>query len=138
MKKINFCASLLNGIPLQPADSRLAIAEWTAEGTKSGQAPVMIAPLHVHHKDDEVWYVLEGSLCFKIGDEEFEANADQAVVVPRGKPHTYWNPKPDKSRYLIIMPERIRALIDAIHSTEKRDLAAMKDLFARHDSEFIG
>jgi mannose-6-phosphate isomerase-like protein (cupin superfamily) len=28
-------------------------------------APVYIAPLHIHHDDDEAWYVLEGGLAVR-------------------------------------------------------------------------
>ena len=59
------------------------LVEWTAEvGTH------WIAPLHVHHADDEAWYVLEGELGFRLGDEEVVAAAGSAVVAPpRHAPH---------------------------------------------------
>jgi len=51
-----------------------------------------IAPLHVHHQDDEAWYVLEGQLCVRRRQEVVEARAGSAVFVPRGTARTYWNP----------------------------------------------
>jgi mannose-6-phosphate isomerase-like protein (cupin superfamily) len=44
--------------------------------------------------EDEAWYVLEGTLRFRIGDREIEAHAGTAVFGPRGVPHTYANRGP--------------------------------------------
>ncbi|MBB6734861.1 cupin domain-containing protein [Cohnella sp. CBP 2801] len=111
------------------------MAEWTAEGCEPGAEPVKIAPLHIHRQDDEAWYVLEGTLGFQIGDTTLEAHPNDAVLVPRGMPHTYWNPRPEPARYLIVMTSRISALIDAIHAASERNPETMKQLFARYESE---
>src|SRR5690348_9249725 len=84
----------LFGQILAPFGADLVLAEWTAPGTSLGVAPQRIAPLHIHHHDDEAWYVLEGTLGFQIGDAAIEANSMDAVMAPRGIPHTFWNPKP--------------------------------------------
>jgi mannose-6-phosphate isomerase-like protein (cupin superfamily) len=42
----------------------LVLVEWSAPPVPAG-APKYIAPLHVHHRDDEAWYVLEGALRFR-------------------------------------------------------------------------
>ncbi len=49
------------------------VAEWTDDGDSSPERP--IAPLHVHERDDEAWYVLEGALGFRRGDATLEAAA---------------------------------------------------------------
>jgi mannose-6-phosphate isomerase-like protein (cupin superfamily) len=46
-------------------------------------------PLHVHHHDDEAWYVLEGSLTFQVADETYAAGAGSFLWAPRGLPHTF-------------------------------------------------
>jgi mannose-6-phosphate isomerase-like protein (cupin superfamily) len=46
-------------------------------------------PLHVHHRDDEAFYVLEGTLSVFAGDEHHVLTAGQALLAPRGVPHTY-------------------------------------------------
>src|SRR5579871_5092300 len=90
------------------------IAEWQDAGGVS-EKPRFIAPPHLHHSDDEAWYVLEGALCVQRGDEVVEARAGAAVLVPRGVVHTYWNPGPGPVRYLLVMPANIHKLIQAIH-----------------------
>jgi mannose-6-phosphate isomerase-like protein (cupin superfamily) len=117
-------------------DGSFVIAEWSEEPAPSG-APRFVAPLHVHYGDDEAWYVLEGTLRFRLDDEEREARAGEVVFARRGVVHTYWNPAREPARYLLIMTPRIFALIDAIHATKKRDAAAMNALFRAYDSEIV-
>ena len=111
------------------------LAEWRNPG--GGQdPPLSIAPLHIHHRDDEAWYLLDGALRFRLGDDEVEASAGGAVIAPRGTPHTYWNPRTEPARYLIVMTATIRRLIDALHARE--DGMTMEDVFRAHDSTLIG
>ena len=133
----DFFAASAAGRTLAPGGSQLVLAEWTAPGCVKGSEPELIAPLHLHHEDDEAWYVLEGMLAFRIGDEIVEASAGGAVIAPRGKPHTYWNPKPEPARYLLVMTARINDLIGAIHAADRRDPDSMKALFERHASELV-
>jgi quercetin dioxygenase-like cupin family protein len=46
-------------------------------------------PLHVHSREDEVIYVLEGQIRFAVGDDEFVAGAGSWVWQPRGVPHSF-------------------------------------------------
>ncbi|HKD06888.1 MAG TPA: cupin domain-containing protein [Bryobacteraceae bacterium] len=112
------------------------IAEWRDEGGVT-DPPRLIAPLHMHHKDDEAWYVLKGALRIRRGDEVVEAAAGSAVFVPRGTPHTYWNAIPGPTRYLLVMTPRIHALIRAIHAMTERTPEKMRDLFRQYDSELL-
>ena len=48
--------------------SDFTVAEWVDENESSAAQP--IAPLHVHHGDDEAWYVLESALGFIRGRRE--------------------------------------------------------------------
>jgi mannose-6-phosphate isomerase-like protein (cupin superfamily) len=114
--------------------SDFVVAEWIDSGETSATRP--IAPLHVHHADDEAWYVLEGALGFIRGDERLEAPAGSAVLVPRGVPHAFWNATaPERTRYLIVMTPRIAALVAAIHEPGGRD--DLPALFRRFDSELL-
>jgi mannose-6-phosphate isomerase-like protein (cupin superfamily) len=45
------------------------------------------APLHVHSREDETFYLIEGSLDARVGDEHYTLNAGQAVFLPRGLKH---------------------------------------------------
>ncbi len=105
------------------------VVEWEHAG-----GTAWIAPLHVHHADDEAWYVLEGSLRFRIGDAVGDVGAGEGVLVPVGTPHAYGNPSPERARHLLVMTPRIERLVRAIHAPGARDLAAV---FAEHESELL-
>lgn len=46
-------------------------------------------PLHVHYREDEGFWILEGELTFQIGQETLKAAAGSFVFGPKGVPHTY-------------------------------------------------
>ena len=41
------------------------------------------APLHVHHRDDEGFWILEGDATFEVGDTTIEASAGDYLFGPR-------------------------------------------------------
>ena len=112
------------------------IAEWRDAGGPPGP-PRFIAPLHLHRNDDEAWYVLEGTLCVRVGDKDVEAKAGSAVFVARGTPHTYWNPSPGPTRYLLVMTANIFHLIQEIHAMPERTPTALQAVFKKYDSELL-
>ena len=46
-------------------------------------------PLHTHRREEESFYVLEGQIRFRQGDDEFVAGPGTWVWGPRGVPHTF-------------------------------------------------
>jgi quercetin dioxygenase-like cupin family protein len=46
-------------------------------------------PLHVHHAEDEGFWVLAGRVTFTVGEDTFEAGPGTFVFAPRDVPHTY-------------------------------------------------
>jgi mannose-6-phosphate isomerase-like protein (cupin superfamily) len=111
------------------------VDEWRDDGGTSRDRP--IAPLHLHRAEDEAWYVLEGALGFRVGDGEVEADAGQAVIVPAGTPHSYWNATDGLTRYVIVMEPRTAALVAAIHAMDPFDRSRLPALFEEHDSELL-
>jgi mannose-6-phosphate isomerase-like protein (cupin superfamily) len=47
------------------------------------------APLHVHHDLDDTWYVLDGTMVVRCGDDSFVVGPGHWVSMPRGVPHTF-------------------------------------------------
>ena len=64
------------------ADGRFSLVETLAFRSTE-------PPLHVHHKEDEAWYVLDGHMTFYVGDAVLEANAGSFVFAPSGIAHTF-------------------------------------------------
>jgi quercetin dioxygenase-like cupin family protein len=59
-------------------------------------------PLHQHAHEDEVWYVLEGRLRFRLDDMLRSAPAGSFVYVPRGTPHCFENDGDTPARILVL------------------------------------
>lgn len=129
-------APALAGNTLGSGTNNFVIAEWRDAGGPVGERR-LIAPLHVHHNDDEAWYVLEGALCIQTGEKVVEARAGAGVLVPRGTPHTYWNPGPGPTRYLLVMTANIYQLIQDIHTMKERTPDALEAVFHKRDSGLV-
>jgi quercetin dioxygenase-like cupin family protein len=58
-------------------------------------------PLH-HHDFDEAFYVLEGEMTFRLGDELVTRRAGESAFARRGIAHTLANMSGARARYLLI------------------------------------
>jgi mannose-6-phosphate isomerase-like protein (cupin superfamily) len=114
----------------------VVLVEWRDPGGTDPRR--YIAPLHVHHEDDEAWYVVEGALVVRVADDDVPVPAGGAVLVPRGTPHTYWNPEPAPARYVLVMTPRIEALIASLHALDSPTPEAVAAVFREHRSEYLG
>jgi quercetin dioxygenase-like cupin family protein len=47
------------------------------------------APLHVHHREDEAFWVLEGELTFCVGEVTIKASPGSFLFGPKDVPHRY-------------------------------------------------
>src|SRR5213080_2139897 len=78
----------------ETTDGRVAVIEHVApQGAGS--------PLHVHHLEDEWFYVTEGELTFWVGGQRIEAAAGSFVYGPRHIPHTF-PVTPPEARFLLV------------------------------------
>lgn len=46
-------------------------------------------PLHVHSREDECFYILDGVIAYRLGAETFVAQSGSFVRLPRGIPHAF-------------------------------------------------
>ena len=74
---------------------RLAVVELT---TRSGEEP----PVHTHATEDEFFYVLDGEVAFRCGDDRFEVSGGGCAMLPRGLPHGYRIVSPGDVRLLVV------------------------------------
>jgi oxalate decarboxylase/phosphoglucose isomerase-like protein (cupin superfamily) len=58
--------------------------------------------LHVHDRDEEFYYILEGAYEMQAGEERFTAEAGSMVVIPRDVPHQFRNAGAVPARALMI------------------------------------
>lgn len=59
-------------------------------------------PLHVHEREDELFYVLEGDHAFQVGEREHRAGPGDLVFAPRGIPHAQRRLVPREGRTLVL------------------------------------
>jgi mannose-6-phosphate isomerase-like protein (cupin superfamily) len=63
----------------------------------------LVAPLHLHEREDEYSYVLEGRMGAQLGDDVVYAEAGDLVFKPRNQWHTFWNAGDTTCRLLEII-----------------------------------
>ncbi|MCS6859980.1 MAG: cupin domain-containing protein [Abditibacteriales bacterium] len=66
-------------------------------------APGQEQKVHTHPKEDKVYFVLEGHVTFRIGDEERTVGAGHAVLAPMGVPHGVRNDSDVPAVLLVFM-----------------------------------
>ena len=107
------------------------------------------SPLHVHSREDEWFYVIEGELTFWVGGETSVAPAGSFVFGPKGIPHTFLVSS-EQARFLLVTePAGFEAFMRAAGEpaerleippapTEPPDIAAMSALAAEYGIEILG
>ena len=78
----------------ETTDGRVAVIEILA-------AQGMGSPLHVHHNEDEWFYVIEGELTLWVGGDVVVAPAGSFVFGPNDIPHTFSVTSP-QARFLLV------------------------------------
>jgi mannose-6-phosphate isomerase-like protein (cupin superfamily) len=68
-----------------------------------GLQPGQEQTAHAHAGSDKVYFVLDGSGHFRIGDEEREVGSGYAVFAPAGQSHAVRNPGPAPLTLLVFM-----------------------------------
>jgi len=48
-----------------------------------------VPPRHIHHREDETFYVVEGEMTFSVGDQTIKATPGTMVFAPRDIPHSF-------------------------------------------------
>jgi quercetin dioxygenase-like cupin family protein len=112
------------------------------------EPPGLEAPLHVHHRDDEGFWILEGDVTFEVGDATIEAHAGDYVFGPRDIPHRYTVGDAGCRMLFILVPGGIE---DVVRETsepaasrtlppaadEEPDVEGLKRIVAAHGYELL-
>jgi mannose-6-phosphate isomerase-like protein (cupin superfamily) len=73
-----------------------SVAHYTAQ-------PGSGAPLHLHHNEVESFYILEGAMTFRLGEQRVRATANECVTIPRLTPHAFANAEDTPAKMLVIL-----------------------------------
>ena len=105
-------------------------------------------PLHVHHNEDEAFYILEGQVTMFVGDELIDLEAGDYCFGPRGIPHAYLV-RSERARMLVtISPSGSEQLFVSLGvpvtsaepptDTVMPPMPEMARLFAGYGAEILG
>jgi mannose-6-phosphate isomerase-like protein (cupin superfamily) len=122
-------------------DGRVSVVEASA---RLGDMP----PLHVHHREDEIFHVLEGRMTLHLPGEQVELEAGSTLLAPKGVPHTY-RVESETARWLVVcQPAGFERFVAAISQTapsdelppldREHDLGAINAAAEAHGIELLG
>jgi len=96
----------------------------------------LAAPLHLHTREDEYSFVLQGRMGALLGDDVLEAGPGDLVFKPRNQWHTFWNAGDEPCRILeIISPagfERFFRELAGMGGVNEADSEALAQLGERY------
>ena len=123
--------------------------QWKATGDETGgrfalmeltTVPGSGSPLHVHHNEDEAFFVLEGTLTIYLGKRVVRATPGSFTLIPRGLLHAFVNRGTETVRSLVTLsPAGLEGFFETTAGPDApRDAASFAALCARYGLEFFG
>lgn len=104
-------------------------------------APGTLVPPHTHQHEDELTYVLAGTIGARVGGRDVALGPGSYLIKPRGVSHTFWNAGPEPARLLeIISPagfeQYFRELAPVLASEPVVDPARIGEVAGRYGLTF--
>lgn len=112
----------------------LAIFEQTSLSQGKG------TPLHIHNAQDEIFYVIEGTYKFIVGDVKYDLTTGDSIFLPRQVAHA-WTQVSEKGKMTVIMQpagklENFFVTMAALdHEPSKEEISK---IFADNDMQVVG
>jgi len=134
----------------------LAVLKATAADTGGAltivevtERPGAAQPLHVHHRDHEAFWILEGAVTFEVDGATIEARTGDYAFGPRGIPHRYTVGASGCRMLFIMTPGGFEGLVVAMSepatsrtlpppATEEPDWARVAAIAQAHGCELLG
>lgn len=115
-------------------DGDLAIFEQTSLSQGKG------TPLHIHHNQDEIFIVLEGSYYFQVGEEKYHLSKGETIFLPRKVAHA-WTQVSERGNMNVIMQPagKLEDFFVAVASLDHEPSPAeMAKLFVDNEMQIVG
>ncbi len=96
-------------------------------------------PKHIHHEQDEWWYIIEGEFIVEVADERFHLKPGDSLFGPRKIPHTWAFIGGTRGRFLVTLTPAGRA--EAFFVDQEKDktlLDVNTDLRQTYGLEWVG
>jgi mannose-6-phosphate isomerase-like protein (cupin superfamily) len=97
--------------------------------------------LHVHHREDEWYYVLSGQFLFRAADREHNLLAGASIWLPRDIPHVWANTATSDGKLILMcQPGGFEKFFDEMGNVpmDKKSPDKMRDLMAKYGMEMLG
>lgn len=98
-------------------------------------------PPHMHQREDESFYIVEGEFEFHIGKDTAKVKAGSFVMSPRNIPHSFRNVGADPGKLLIVcQPAGFEKFVEefaTIPPDQPPDLAKMASIGRKYGIEFV-
>ncbi len=111
-----------------------AFSLWESE-IKGGPGP------HIHHTDIETFYVLDGSVEFKLGDEISILEKGGFALIPRGQVHSFTTLGEDPARMLVmVLPAGFEHFFEEVAAMRESGMdvqQAVKSAGEKHNTTFL-
>jgi len=121
-------------VSTEDTDGRLFIIE---NGNNRPGGP----PRHIHHAQEEWFYVLEGDYVIEVGDTTYPLGVGDAVLAPRAIPHVWAFVGSGRGRLLIAFQPAGQMEGFFVETSELETLPSPEELaslFARHGMLLVG
>jgi quercetin dioxygenase-like cupin family protein len=93
------------------------------------------APLHLHRKEDEAFYVLEGEMTFQIGEQTIRARPGSFLFGPKDVPHTYTVDSGPAKLLFLLSPPGFEEFIEAISKPAKAPILPPREPEVQSDKD---
>ena len=109
-------------------------------------------PLHVHHNEDEAFYILEGEMTFYVGDQTIKAQPGSFLFGPKDVPHAFTVDSGPARLLFVLSPAGMEGLIREMgeparelsippqpeEQPDEAEMHHMAAIGARHGAEILG
>lgn len=120
-------------VSMKDTNSQLTIFEYT--GNEKGGPP-----LHIHLKQDEIFFIVEGDYIFKVGEETFNLKQGDTIFLPRMVPHAFAQTSEKGKMFFMFQPsgkmEDFFRKIASLKAPPTPELGAK--IFAQHEMKVVG
>jgi quercetin dioxygenase-like cupin family protein len=96
---------------------------------------------HVHRREEESFYILEGKFGFEVGERSFVAGPGAFVLGPRDIPHRFWNAGTTIGKFLLLIsPAGLEPFFEEfsrVLAESPGDLDRQAEVAGRYGIEFV-
>jgi quercetin dioxygenase-like cupin family protein len=123
-------------VKISGSDTNGALAIFEQTSLSQGKG----TPLHIHHSQDEIFYIIEGKYKFQVGEDKYNMTTGDSIFLPRQIPHA-WTQLSDKGKMNVIMQpagklENFFVRMAALdHEPSKEEISK---IFAENDMQVVG